>query len=275
MAIVTPYSIEDTWANLRANPVFSRTLMPRSVRLLIKSPVVRAIVLTLAALFLFEFLQRTLLSWAWAIAVTIAFWFLIEALQRYFCWMEMTLLARTGTLADYLNSGLSPADVALGVVYPARIAEQLSILLILVWWMVGAEDDSMRLVFLFLIILSGRRLFAAPMLLLADAESYMRKRNALSLYFISFAVVVPLVIFFTIYFALVALFILLVGLLKVTAPWVNSPFVFLGLLLLTGQIAKFPQGWFEGWRLRRFYSRHRSFDELVESYLNPSAEAGG
>lgn len=275
MAEVTPYSIEDTWAHLRANPVFQRTLMPRSVRLLVKSPVVRGIVLTVMALALFEFLQRTLLSWVWAIGITIAFWFLIEAIQRYFCWMEMTLLARTGTLGDYLNSGLTPADVALGVIYPARIAEQLSILLILTWWLVGADDNSMRIVFAILIFMSARRLFSAPMVLLADAESYMRKRHALSLYFISFAVVVPLVIFFSIYFALTAVFLLVVAGLRINTPLLNSPFVFLVLILLSSQIARFPQGWFEGWRLRRFYTRYRSFDELIESFLNPGADAGG
>ncbi len=273
MATVTPYSIEDSWEGLRANPVFRRTILPRSVRLLARSPVVRAIVLTLMALAVYEALQRSLLWWGWAITATIAFWFLIEAIQRYFCWMEMTLLARTGTLEDYLNSGLSPADVALGVIYPARIAEQLSILLILVWWLVGAGDRTMQVVFLILIVMSARRLFAPPMVLLADAESYMRRRNAISLYFISFAVAVPLVIFFVIYFALAGLFIVVVNVLAINSPLVNSPFVFLALLLLSGQVARFPQGWFEGWRLKRFYSRQRSSDELVEGFRNASRQA--
>lgn len=270
MAYITPATIADDWPTLRANPVFRRAMMPRGLRWLVRSPLPRALVLTAVALAAYEAVWRFSLSWPLALGAGVVFWFLVHFVQRAFCWMELNTLARTGNLADYLNSGLSRADVAMGVIQPAVIAESVAIAGLLLWFLISDPENTLVLVILGVILfLQIRRLLEPPTIFLPDAESYMRRPGPLALVSVGVMVLVPLVIWFSIYYAIV--FPTAIGLAIANIP------VDRGVLMLIGFVgAWFVAGWligkWHGWRLRRFYKRVGSFDDLFDTFLDQSRQ---
>lgn len=268
MAQALPVGLIDDWASLRANPVFRRTLAPGAIRAIVRSPIVRAVLLTALMLALYEHMFATLLSPYGALVLVVAFWFLIQAVQHYFCWLELMLLGRSGNLADYLNSGLSTADVAMGVIYPSRIAESLSVMMVFGWWCYITPDMAWRLVFVLFICLRLKSLMEPPFLLLADVEMHLRKRNALSLYVIGFSVIVPLVIFFSIFLALIFGITFLAGVFKFNLAPLGI-FLYLGTLFAASWIGEYPNRLWQSWRLRRVLARYESFDHMFEQFLEP------
>jgi len=260
--------IKDSWENLRANPVFRRTLMPRGLRGLVRSPIARSVVLTIAALAVYELAIKHTLAWWPVLIYGVLFWFLIEAMQRYFAWLELTALASSGTLDDYLNSGLSRADVALGVIFPAIIAETLAVSGVMGWFVMqlGAAWKYYAMLLLVAIFLSISRLFRPPSVFLPDLDAYMRKRNPLTLFLLSIAVLVPLIIWFAIYYSLFWLILFASAFLPAgSAP--SGQTVVIVAAVATWFIAAFPSRWWAVWRLKRFYKRYRSFDDLFERYI--------
>lgn len=265
MASADLVGLRDGWAELRENPVFRRTLIPRGVRALVRSPVVRTLALTALALYLFD-LARLHLGWSiiWSLASVILFWFLISAVQRWFCWMELRALAETGTLHDYINSGLTRADVAMGIIYPARIAETLSILLILVTSLFEGGDGVMMAILIFCIFNRVMSLREPPFVFLPDAETYLRHRNPLSLVVISVAVAVPLIAWFVVLFgAIFGLSFLLPALGMKPGP--NT--VFVAAFLITMVVSGLFDRFWHRWRLRRFYRRFENFDEMFDRFV--------
>jgi hypothetical protein len=273
MASVVPGGIADDWTSLRANPVFRRTLAPGAIRAVVRSPVVRAVVLTAIMLAVYEKVILALLNPYGAMALVVAFWFLIQAVQHYFCWLELMLLGRSGNLSDYLNSGLSTADVALGVIYPSRIAEGLSVIMIMAWWMYTTNDTSWQIAFLLLICLRIKSMMEPPFLLLADIDMHLRKRGALSLYLIGFSVIVPLVIFFAILLSLVFGISYLATLVKFNLASLGV-FFYLGSLFAASYIAEYPNRIWQRWRLRRVLARYASFDDMFEQFVEVGERAG-
>lgn len=265
MAQVTFSHLEDTWSGLRANPVFQRAMVPRSLRWLMRSPLPRAAALTLVALAAYETIVALTFSLWLALTATILFWFVIMAVQRAFCWMELTALARTGNLGDYLNSGLGRADVALGVIYPAVISETLAVTGILVWFLISGTHTKLLAVLLIVIIfMRVRSLFEPPALFLPDVESYMRRRGTLALISVGIATLVPLVIFFSIYYAL--LFGALYGLIAAGFN-PDASLVVIGAFIATMFASRWVVGRWQMGRLRRFYARNASFDDLFDEYM--------
>lgn len=266
MASLSPAGIHDFWAELKQNPVFRRSVVPRGARFLVHSPFPRVLLLTAVALAACEASTRLLLRMPVAGYFTLAvvFWFLIQAMQRYFCWMELSALARTGTLDDYLNTGLKREDVAIGVIYPAVIAEIMAVTLVLVYFMTTTENRTIQIVLLVFAIMSVMRLFHQPFLFMPDLESYLRKRNPLSLFFISISVLVPLVIWFAIFFGAFYAFLFIAPLAGFT---VTFEMAYIVPLAFTYIVSRYPIRWWEGWRLRRFYQRYSCFDELFEKYI--------
>lgn len=266
VAVDVGTGIEDNWKSLRENPVFKRTLLPRGFRTIIRSPISRAIGLSLIALSAYETINYYFLQipvWT-SFMLAVLFWFVIIAVQRYFCWIELTGLSRSGNLHDYLNSGLSRADVAMGVIMPAIISETLAIIGIFLWFLVTTDLWVVRIVLIIFIILRIRELISNPFIFHPDSESYMRKRNPVVLFFISFTVVVPILIWVSIYFALIYIISFGAGYLTISIS-----FKVLYLLSVFGTlfISKYPVTAFMTWRLKRFYQRYESFDELFESYV--------
>jgi len=273
MATVVASGIIDDWTSLRANPVFRRTLMPGAMRAIVRSPVVRAVVLTAIMLAVYEHVILGLLNPYGALALVVAFWFLIQAVQHYFCWLELTLLGKSGNLADYLNSGLSTADVAMGVIYPSRIAEGLSVIMIMAWWLYATNDTSWRLVFLLLICLRIKSMMEPPFILLADIDMHVRKRGALSLYLIGFSVIVPLLIFFSIFLAIVFGGSHLAGLANFNlAPY--GVYFYLGALFAASYIGEYPNRLWQTWRLRRVMARYGSFEEMFDQFMEAGESVG-
>ncbi len=264
MATADLAGINETWANLRKNPIFLRSVSPRSVRFFYRSPIPRAIGLTVLALAAYEVITAQFLSWWPVIFLAIFFWFLIQALQRYFCWVDLCGLARTGTLDDYLNSGMSRADVALGVIYPAEIAETMAVCGVMGYFLLTANDQTIQVILAVFIFLHLRRLWGDPYLFLPDVESYFRRRNALTLFFISFAVWVPLMIWFVILYTLIFLFLFLARFIKFT---ITSDIFLIVVMFGTFFLSKWPTNKWEYWRLKRFYFRYSSFDDLFDQYI--------
>jgi len=264
MARDTGVGIEDTWDGIRANPVFRRSMLPRGLRSVVRSPFPRALLLTALALAIFEWATRQSFAIWPTIVFGVVFWFLIKAMQRYFCWMELTGLARTGTLEDYLNSGLTRADVAIGVVYPAVVAETVAIAGVMTWFLITEDSRLLQTalaVFLFLTVLSLRH---PPFVFHPDLEAYMRKRNPISLFFIGFAVAVPLIIWFAIVIPVTFGLFYANGAFK----WgLKGDMVTLAGWLAGWFLHRWPVRWYETWRLKRFYRRYRSFDDLFEKYI--------
>lgn len=264
MATATVAGIVDTWEGLRANPVFRRSLLPRGVRSILRSPFPRALVLTAAALAVYELFTRYVMSWWPVIVFAVVFWFLVKAMQRYFCWLELTALARNGTLADYLNSGLSRADVALGVAYPAVIAETVAVTGVLAWFLVGEDDRIMQTVLIVFVVLNVMSLRSEPFLFHPDMEAYLRRRNPVSLFLIGFAVAVPLVIWFAIALPITFAAAVAIAMLKLPLPPATASVVGIAAAWV---LQRWPQQWFATWRLKRFYRRYRSFDDLFQRYI--------
>lgn len=264
MAFDNTVGIQDSWQNLRANPVFRRSMLPRGVRSVLRSPFPRALFLTAIALAVYEWLSKLSFSIWPTIFFAVAFWFLIKAMQRYFCWMELTGLAKTGTLDDYLNSGLSRADVALGVVYPAVVAELVAVAGVMIWFLFVEVSRPLQGMLLVFIVLTLMQLKDAPFVFHPDLEAYLRKRNPVALFFIGFAVAVPLVIWFGI--AIPATF---------AVAFANGTFnlgldpswVTIGGVVAAWILHRWPVRWYSTWRLKRFYARYRSFDDLFERYI--------
>jgi hypothetical protein len=259
--------IEETWAGLRENPVFRRTLLPRGMRSILRSPLARAVGLTAVALAAFTAAEEYMQWWPFIFASALIFWFLIQAIQHYFGWLELTALARNGTLGDYLNSGLSRADVAIGVIYPAVIAETLAIIGVTAWFAATMDSASglpLQLFLIAVIVLRIMALMRPPFLFHPDVEGYLRKRNLLSLFFISLQVLVPLIIWFAILIPVVF------GVAYVNAR-MGTPLRGGNTTLAALIITMFASGWptrkFQEWRLKRFYQRQPSFESLFEKYI--------
>ncbi|MEQ8820730.1 MAG: hypothetical protein RLY93_10830 [Sumerlaeia bacterium] len=264
MATATMVDLNDTWAGLKANPVFRRTLSPRGLKTALRSPIARVLVLTAVGITLFEWITRLFLAWWPVIFFAVAFWFCIKAVQYFFCWFELSSLATTGTLDDYLNSGLSRADVAMGIIFPAFMAEMISTACVILYFALTAGDQTTQIFMLVIAALIVFQILRPPSLFLPDVEGYLRKRNPVALFFISIAVLVPLIIWFTIFFALlfgIAFGSAILGL--AVQPSHVQIIAFIGAYFLV----RYPNGWWMTWRLKRFYSRYRSFDDLFERYI--------
>ncbi|MBX3730288.1 MAG: hypothetical protein KF858_14000 [Candidatus Sumerlaeia bacterium] len=264
MAVADVVGIHASWQDLRANPIFRRAMVPRGMRVLLRSPMPRALGLTLIAVWLFETMSRSFLSFWPVIAGALVFWFLIHAMQRVFCWIELSSLTATGTLDDYLNSGMTRADVAIGVIYPAEISERVAVAAVLLWFLLSTDSTTIRVVLVLFMAIHLMALFRPPFLYLPDAESYLRKRNPLTLAFVALAVVVPLAIWFGLYFGL--LFGIAIGS-SLLGLALGTDNVFLLSILGTWFLSRWPLRWWQTWRLKRFYSRYGSLDDLFERYI--------
>lgn len=251
-----------TWGELFANPVFRRIFLPTSLRAISRSPLLRALLFTPMVVVVYELVQMFMQNIWLSIGSAVFFWFLIIAVQKYFCWLEFMLLARSGTLSDYRNSGLSTGDLVLGVIYPSEIARVLSIVMVLAWWWWSAVGLWAWVLGAF-ILMEVLGLRKPPTLLVTEVESYLRKRSPLALFFISLSVVVPLIIFFTIFLSL--RFGIGFAAAKFAVPL--SPItVFLIAFFLTMFLSRVPIGKWELWRLERFYSRYDSLEDLFEQF---------
>lgn len=269
MATVLLQGIVSSWEELKANPVFKRSLLPRGFRGIVRSPIVRAVILTAVALVLYENLIRFLLFSIWPVVFfAVLFWFFVKAIQRYFCWLELTSLAASKTLDDYINSGLSRAHVAIGVIYPAVISEVIAVTGVMGYFLLTTSNRTVQVVLIVFIVLQLRFFFRDPFLLMTDVETYLRKRNPVSLFFISIAVVVPLILWFTILFALIILLSVIVALSGLPA---GGDAIFVISIIATYLLVKKPSQWWETWRLKRFYSRYWSFEDLFERYVEQAA----
>ncbi|MCB2155034.1 hypothetical protein KQI84_09115 [bacterium] len=266
MANATVSGLVASWEDLRANPVFKRTLLPRGFRSIIRSPIVRSVVFTAIALSVYESILKLPTGLIPLLGFVILFWTIIMAIQRFFCWFEFSSLAATGTLDDYLNSGLSRADVALGIIYPAVLAEYLAVGGIIAYWAISNHTDAIMLGFYALIAyLILRRLWDSPFVFLPDVESYLRKRNPLTLYFVGLAVLVPQTIWFTMFFGIFFGTDIAFGLFGVPMPVRKYTVIF--AFAITYFLSTWPMRWWQMWRIRRFYSRYHSFDELFDTYI--------
>jgi hypothetical protein len=253
--------IEESWTAIRQNPVFRRTLLPRGIAFLTRSPLCRAVGFSAVAILCYEGLLR-ILPVVWPIFfLAVLFWFLIYAVQRYFCWFELKTLAATGTLGDYLNSGLTRDDVLIGVIFPEVLARRLAALLVILWFLVSTGNDRGEQIFLIVLaLLCVVALVRSPELFLPDVEDYFRKRNVLALFFVSFSTLVPLLIWFALYWAF--FFGLVLSPLPITGR--NASYAAFALTYFT---SRFPIGWWQTWRLKRFYRRQRSTGDLLDGFL--------
>lgn len=270
MAYAGPSHLEDTWPSLRANPVFRRGFAPRGLRSMLRSPIVRAVVLTAVALATLEIVHRATMSWMFAIGATVLFWFVIEGVQRWFCWVEVAALTSTGTLHDYANSGLSRADVALGLLYPAEIAGHIAVLMIIGWFGYSSTDDTTRLILVVFAALRLKAIADPPALSLPDAENYLRRRGPVALLFISLGVLGPILVWFALLFGFHFALVLGLGIAGVAAPgWVIQ----VAPLVLAFIAANLLFAIRFRWRLKRFYARHGSFDAMFDRYLEGADDA--
>lgn len=265
MAEVTVSHILSTWQELFANPVFRRVSMPRGLRFFTRSPFLRAIALSAVAIALLELVERTAMTQYVFFGGAIAFWFLLMAVQRYFCWFELHSLRTSGTLDDYINSGLSRADIAIGIVHPAAMAERLAVMGAIGWfWYTSTWPWSIKWIYPFGLLMNAMWFFAQPALFLPTAEAYLRKRNPLALYFIGFQVIVPVLTWFGIFFGSLYAIATLAGLFN-AGIGANT------LFLLAFGAAWFLDGWlmrhWNTWLLKRFYSRYENFDDLFDRYV--------
>ncbi|MCC6545701.1 hypothetical protein IT570_00925 [Candidatus Sumerlaeota bacterium] len=258
--------IRDTWEDLKQNPVFRRSMLPRGIRVIWRSPIVRAVLLSLVAMGLFRVAESILnLSYIFYGLSAALLWTLLYAVQHYLCWAELMSMASTGTLADYYNSGLTRTDVAMGIIYPAKVSENIAAILIIGYFILTADKTQQIILMLLVAILIMRviALFSPPLLFLPDAENYLRKRNPVALFLISFSIFVPMLVWFTIYFALFRVAAFVGVMMKLRDFQVISVGAFIATMYLSG----WPTRKFQQWRLDRFYKRQGSFDELFERYV--------
>lgn len=241
-------------------------MLPRGIRVVWRSPIVRAVLLSIVAMALFQ-VSNSLINFSlifYSLSAAIL-WTMLYAVQHYLCWAELVSMAATGTLADYYNSGLSRSDVAMGVIYPAKISENIAGILIIGYFLL-TMDFSQKIIMVMLVFILVMRimsLFAQPSLFLPDAENYLRKRNPVALFLISFSIFVPFLIWFTIYFILLYGGMFLGVLLKLR----DFQMISVVALVATMYLSSWPNNKFAQWRLNRFYKRQASFDELFEKYV--------
>jgi hypothetical protein len=274
MAINNGVYLEDTWANLRQNPVFRRTMLPRGFRIAWRSPIARAVLLSLVAIGLYQAVMHLLSIHLFFIMMSaVILWTMIHSIQHYLCWGELTTMAATGNLEDYLNSGLSPADVTMGVIYPACISETISSILILAWFLFTMDTHYhyLQTLLVVVIIMKVMELVRAPMLFLPDVENYLHQRNPVALYFIGFSIFVPILCWFAIVYA--ASWIYTTGCI-LTGTRIDAQTPVLFSFLIAFILVRWPVRWFGQWRLNRFYKRHSGLDELIERYLEQKPERG-
>jgi hypothetical protein len=270
VACLTYSHLADTWPSLRENPVFRRAFAPRGIRTLLRSPIARSVVLTAVALAALELVHRATMSLGIALLATVLFWFVIEGMQRWFCWIEVAALTSTGTLHDYANSGLSRADVVLGLLYPAEIAGHIAVLMILAWFGYTSDSPTTRLILVVFAALRLKAIADPPALSLPDAENYLRRRGPLALLSISLGVLGPILLWFVVLFAtMFALQAVLAPAGIALPPWM-AQVVPLALTFVVAQVLFAI--WFR-WRLKRFYARHGSFDAMFDRYLEGGEDA--
>ncbi|MEO8376377.1 MAG: hypothetical protein ABI579_01800, partial [Candidatus Sumerlaeota bacterium] len=106
-------------------------------------------------------------------------------------------------------------------------------------------------------------LFRPPTLFIPDAENYLRKRNPVALFLISFSIFVPLVIWFTIFFLLE----FTASTIALMAKVRDLQTIYIGVFIATVYLSRKPNNWFARWRLNRFYKRQSNFDDLFEKYV--------
>ncbi len=239
-------------------------MFPRSVRFFLKGSLFRAMFLTAIALGIYEVFSRSTLSIWPILAGAMVFWFTIYAVQRYTGWFELHSLASSGTLDDYLNSGLNKADVFLGVVYPARISELLSLVIIMIWFAITATTQPIQILFIVFALMIARQLWSAPFVFLPDAENFLRKRNPLMLMFISMTILAELAIWFTIYFTIL----FLTGrLVTYFGLQIRPDYVTIIAVVIAFFASRPVFRWWQMWRLKRFYKRYSGFEDLFDTYL--------
>ncbi|MEO8377749.1 MAG: hypothetical protein ABI579_08760, partial [Candidatus Sumerlaeota bacterium] len=135
--------LSDTWENLKQNPVFRRSIMPRGIRVIWRSPIVRAVLLSFVGMLMFHIVYHVMnLGYIFAAISAAIFWTIIYSVQHYLCWVELMTMAASGTLRDYLNSGLTRADVAMGIIFPARISETVASIMILIYFLVTMDKSQ-------------------------------------------------------------------------------------------------------------------------------------
>lgn len=266
MAIETASHLVDTWQNLKENPVFRRSTFPTSPKSLLRNPIARALVLTMVALAAFEVFSSFFAHYLVMMLSAVVFWTLVHAIQHYFTWAELASLARTGTLEQYLNTGLRPADVCMGLIQPARISDQFAMIGLLGYFLYQGNTvfaNTAILVVLLVLVVMG--LFQQPTLFLPDVENYLRRRNPLALYFITFSTFVPSLIWFTIAWAI------LFWVLPFVAGLIGKPLdpnvAILALFGGTYFLHRYPTRAFLRWRLRRFYQRFSGVEDLLTKYV--------
>ena len=267
MAQQTPSHLVDTWPNLKENPVFRRSTFPSSPRSFLRNPIARALFLTLLALAAFEVLQDQLGNYLVMMLSAAVFWTLVHAIQHYFTWAELNSLARTGTLDQYLNTGLSPADVCMGLIQPARISDNIAVIGLVSYFLYHTNGSvpATRLILIYVLVMVVIGLFRQPALFLPDVENYLRRRNPLALYFITFSTFVPTLIWFTI--AWILAYWVLPGIATATGKRIDPNLYVVAVFGGTYFLNQFPNRWFLIWRLRRFYRRYSGVDDLLAKYI--------
>ncbi len=263
MATGNGVSIEESWSALRENPIFRRNMAPKSMRAILRNPLVRALSFSVVAVLIFNALSGILPSLWLGIGVAVMFWTIVTAIQHYFCWAELMRLSVTGTLDDYLNSGFSAEDIAIGLIYPAILSGFISYILFFSVFFYYSDSIFMRGFFIFLIIFMVRRIFSSPSLFYPDVEDYLRSRSVLALWFIGLASFVPILIWFSILYPLIFGLIWLVVL---TGVKIQPDIVIIVSFFICMFISKYPLGMFHKWRLKRFYRRYSSIEDLLRKF---------
>ena len=79
-----------------------------------------------------------------------------------------------GRLMDYLNSGLSPKDVFLGIIYPLVIAEWIGLMVVLTYALLTAKlGGCLQIQFALWLISMGKSLSAPPSISIHQLDSYL------------------------------------------------------------------------------------------------------
>lgn len=265
MAQYNEAAIFEQWSELRKNPVFLRRLSLRGAKAIFTNPVVRMSVLTFIGLVLYELLMRNMMTIASVMLSAVMFWWFVNVMHYYFVWLEVTSLRVTGTLHDYLNSGLSRADVAMGLIMPGKITKSVSQILIVAYFMYVTPNYQYMIKILLgvIIFLEVSNLLRQPVLFLPDVQSYFRVRNPLALVFIGLDVFVPLVIWFGIYYLSFYLISVILGGV-IPDPQFRVIIAFIITYLFAGKIGEL----IDRQRLKAFQKRFpNGFEQLIDQYL--------
>ena len=273
MAVATYGGLVEEWSVLRENPLFRRQVLPRGFRFMLRSPIFRAFFLTLLAVIVFEYVLATVGHLMVVMVSGALFWTLVHSFQHFFCWLELRTLTATGNLQEYLASGMTRADVAMGLIYPAKVADQIAVLMLVGYFLygllMGGGSTVVMAVLGVVLVLALKGLFEQPFLFLPDVENYLRKRNPLALYFIVLSQFVPLLIWFTIFYGLLfgSLFVM-----AVAGMAASGDMAFLVAFVGAYVLAKWPREAFWSWQLKRFYGRYESFEDLFDRYFEGEQE---